>query len=128
LRNLGMRDVRDMLEGCALLSTGGGGDPARGWEMVRREYEAGHSFLLASLEELPDDASTCSVYFTGSTAPRSPEAAARFARLPRPAEPPAYLALRALERHLGRPFAALVSIEYGGLNTAVAVAMAAGAG
>jgi len=67
LRNLEMREVRDMLEGCALLSTGGGGDPARGWEMVRREYEAGHSFLLASLEELPDDASTCSVYFTGST-------------------------------------------------------------
>ncbi|MDI6824445.1 MAG: DUF917 domain-containing protein [Bacillota bacterium] len=128
MRNLEMREVRDMLEGCALLSTGGGGDPARGWEMVRREYEAGRSFLLASLEELPDDASTCSVYFTGSTAPRSPEAAARFARLPRPAEPPAYLALRALERHLGRPFAALVSIEYGGLNTAVAVAMAARAG
>jgi len=117
-----------MLEGCALLSTGGGGDPARGWEMVKREYEAGRSFLLASLEELPEDTTTCSVYFTGSTAPKSAEEVARFARLPRPEEPPAYLALRALERHLGRPFGALVSIEYGGLNTAVAVAVAARVG
>ncbi|MEW6545496.1 MAG: DUF917 domain-containing protein [Bacillota bacterium] len=128
MRKLEIQEARDVLDGCALLATGGGGDPSLGWEMVRREHEAGRVFWLASPQELPDDASTCSVYFTGSTAPKSPEASARFARLPRPQEPPAYLAMRALERHLGRPFTALVSIEYGGLNTAVGMAVAARAG
>lgn len=128
MRRLEIQEARDMLDGCALLATGGGGDPARGWEMVRREQEAGRAFWLASLEELPDDSSTCSVYYTGSTAPRSEETVARFARLPRPEDPPAYLALRALEKHLGRPCSALVSIEYGGLNTAVVMAVAARAG
>ena len=127
-RELTIEEVRDILEGCTLLGTGGGGDPVRGWEMVRREYEAGGEFRLAALDGLPADASTCSVYFTGSTAPKSPEALARFARLPRPQDPPAYLALRALERYLGEAFSALVSIEYGGMNTAVALAMAARAG
>ncbi len=128
MRELDFRAAQDVLEGCTVLATGGGGDPARGLALLEAELAAGRKLLLADLDELRDDALTCSPYFTGSIAPVAPEREARFARLPRAAEPEAYLALRALERHLGEKFAATVSIEYGGLNTAVALATAARAG
>jgi len=128
VRELDFQAVRDILDGCTTLATGGGGDPARGLALLEAEYSAGRKVRLMDLDELPDDALTCSPYFTGSIAPVSPEREARLARLPRAAEPEAYLALRALERHLGISFTATVSIEYGGMNTAVAMATAARAG
>ncbi len=128
LKELDFRAAQDILEGCTTLATGGGGDPARGLALLRAEFDAGRKLHLVDLDELGDDALTCSPYFTGSIAPVSPEREARFAKLPKAGEPEAYLALRALERHLGEKFAATVSIEYGGLNTAVAMATAARAG
>lgn len=128
MRELDYRAAQDILEGCTTLATGGGGDPARGLALLKAEFDAGRALRLVDLDELGDDALTCSPYFTGSIAPASSEREARFARLPRAAEPEAYLALRALERHLEERFTATVSIEYGGLNTAVAMATAARAG
>lgn len=128
MREIDFRAAQDILDGCTTLATGGGGDPARGLALLKAEFDAGRKLHLVDLDELDDDALTCSPYFTGSIAPVSPEHEARFAKLPRAGEPEAYLALRALERHLGMKFAATVSIEYGGLNTAVAMATAARAG
>jgi hypothetical protein len=128
VRELSYQAIQDILQGCTILGTGGGGDPAWGLALVKAEFDAGHKFRLIGLDELDDGVLTCSPYFTGSTAPVPPEREARFARLPRTPEPEAYLALRALERHLGEKVAATVSIEYGGLNTAVALAVAARAG
>lgn len=128
MKELDFKAIADTLYGCTILGTGGGGDPARGLALVKVEIDAGRRFLLIDLDELDDNALACSPYFTGSTAPVPPEREARFARLPRAPEPEAYLAMRALEDHLGEKMAATVSIEYGGLNTAVAMATAARAG
>ncbi len=128
MKELDIQAIADILSGCTILGTGGGGDPARGLALVKEEIGAGHKFLMIDLDELDDRALACSPYFTGSTAPVPPEREARFDRLPKAREPEAYLAMRALEAYLGEKMAATVSIEYGGMNTAVAMATAARAG
>ncbi len=128
MRELDLRAIEDILEGATTLGTGGGGDPARGLAMVRSQWEAGRRFFLMDLDELGDSDLACSPYFTGSTAPVPPEREARFVSLPRVSEPEPYLAMRALEDALGQAMSATVSIEYGGMNTAAALAVAARAG
>mgnify|MGYP001138956778 CR=1 FL=1 len=128
MRELTEPEVEDILLGCSILGTGGGGDPARGLALIRSELDAGRKVRLASMDELPDDAWGAAVYYTGSTAPRTREQEAAFARLKVTEEPEAYRAFRALERHLGVELAFTVSVEYGGMNTAVPMAVAARAG
>ncbi|MGY4707629.1 DUF917 domain-containing protein [Candidatus Bipolaricaulota sp. J31] len=116
MRELDWDEVEDLIRGCAVLGTGGGGSPARGLALLRGDREAGRSFRLISPEEVPDDAWAASPYMCGSVSPEGEESSGVEECL---------RAFAALERFLGVEFHAAVATEIGGGNTAVALSVAA---
>ncbi len=120
LETLGLQQVEDMLWGCALLGTGGGGTLERGLELVRRDAAAGHPFLLASLDELDPQCLTVCPYYCGTVTAAPAEESGAAGQV---SEPTA--AVLALQDFVGRPFGAVFPTELGGSNTAFAVSAAA---
>jgi len=109
------KDIEDLIAGCAVLGTGGGGSPARGLALLRRELSQGRELSLLPLEELPKGAWVASPYMCGSVGPEGEGEE----------ELECLVAFEALEGYLGVRFAAAVATEIGGGNTAVAIAVAA---
>ncbi|MEW6082924.1 MAG: DUF917 domain-containing protein [Bacillota bacterium] len=128
MRKLGISEIEDMLIGCAILGTGGGGSLEKGLQMARKAHEEGHPFTLVDLDELMDDDIVVCPYFCGSISPVDPEREARFARFPKIDEPEPCLALREIEAYLGKPVRAVISAELGGGNTALALVTGASMG
>jgi len=125
VRVLSLETVEDILLGCAVLGTGGGGSLARGLETVRADAAAGKTVRLAALDELEPDTLVVSPYFAGSVSPLSPEQVAAYRHLPVAGESACLIAARALAEYLGRPVGAVVATELGGGNTASALSAAA---
>ena len=121
MRTLDQKQLEDLIRGCAILGTGGGGSPSRGLRLIRGDLQAGREFKLADLGEIPDDALVASPYMCGSV---SPEAAGA-GPSPSDEETECLEAFQALETYLGRPFFAAVATEIGGGNTAAALCVAA---
>lgn len=125
MRQLTEQSLVDLLTGCSILATGGGGTLERGLDMVRTRLQQGRRFILIELDELPDAAIIASPYYCGSLTPADPAGQARFKSLPLVTEPEACLAFKALQEFLGERFSAVISTELGGGNTASALATAA---
>jgi len=129
MRILGEQDLRDLICGCAILGTGGGGSPKRGLALIQSELGSGREFRLIGLDEVPDDAMVASPYMCGSVSPESEEvgvAPASSSQSQGQGEGLECLrAFEALEDYLGREFFAVIPTEIGGGNTAVALAVAA---
>jgi len=123
LKRLSFDDVRDTLVGCTILGTGGGGSLEKGLALVEEDFAKGLEYRLVSLEEIDDDALFASPYFCGSIGPE--KAGDSFHKHPPIEELETVLAVRALERFLGEELAGVVSVEYGGMNTAVAMSTGA---
>ncbi len=117
MKVLGEQDLKDILEGCTVLGTGGGGSPEEGWKMVKKELDSGREFRLVGLDEIPDDGIVPMPYFVGSLAGE------RVVSIYEEGE--AARSYRLLEEYMGRGFAGVISTELGGANTAAALATAA---
>lgn len=117
MRKLEKQDIIDLLHGCALLGTGGGGSLQKGLDMMAGDFAAGNVLWLADLDEIPDDEFVAAPYGCGAPSASSEGLTA----LP---EAPAVTAFRTLEKFMGRKFAAVSSTELGGENTAEAVRVA----
>ncbi|ALM74039.1 DUF917 domain-containing protein [Thermococcus barophilus] len=117
MRVLTEQDLKDLIEGCTVLGTGGGGDPKEGWELIERELKAGREFKLVSLEEIPDNSIVPMPYFVGSLSEEKVKSVYK--------EGEAVRSYRLLEEFIGKEFAGVISTELGGANTAVALATAA---
>lgn len=118
MRTLTLQEQEDLLIGCAILGTGGGGSLERGLALVRANAAAGRVLNLVSLDEVPDDAIVAVPYGVGSLTPAQRTQSTDPNRL----EPT--LALSALQRHLGEKFYGAMSTELGGGNAAVALVAA----
>jgi hypothetical protein len=125
MRKLSRQDVVDIIYGCTVLGTGGGGTLKRGLEIVEEDFEAGREFLLAELEEVPDEEFVACPYVCGSVSPPAPEEEEKYAGLPSMDVTEAMRAFQTLEEYLGRPFFGIISTELGGENTADAFHVAA---
>lgn len=121
MRTLERQELADLIEGCAILGTGGGGSPREGIAMLDAEREAGRAISIVSLEEVPDDALLASPYMCGSLSPEPSDHPPRHAGRQLPPE----IAFRELETFLGRRLYGVIPTEIGGGNTAVALATAA---
>lgn len=128
MRELALEALEDILVGCAILGTGGGGSLEAGLKMVRADAAAGKVVRLASADELPGDALVVSPYFAGSISPLTPEQVAAYEGLPRVGELESIIAARALAAYLGKEIGAVISTELGGGNTASALTSAANLG
>jgi uncharacterized protein len=106
-RELCIDDIEALAIGAWILGTGGGGDPYHRLLNMRELYRAGERVRLLDPMALADDALVAVVSNMGAPlVGRERLADPAFATKP----------LRAMERHLGRPFDAVMSLEIGGGN------------
>jgi hypothetical protein len=125
MKLLERQDLYDILYGCTILGTGGGGSLQKGLALIDDALQKGKQFRLVDFAEVPDDAWIATPYICGSVSPSTPELEAQYAGLPKLDEPEPYLAYRALEAYFGREFYGVISTELGGGNTAEALYVAA---
>jgi DUF917 family protein len=125
MRKLSKQEVVDIIYGCTVLGTGGGGSLQAGLDLITQDFDAGREFMLAGLDEVPDDEFVASPYVCGSVSPLTPEEEARYAGLPSLDITEAMRAFQAMESYFGKPFFGIISTELGGENTADALHIAA---
>ncbi|SHI75730.1 DUF917 domain-containing protein [Lutispora thermophila] len=125
---LNKKDLFDILYGCAILGTGGGGSLERGLEKVYKAFEEGKEFILVDFDELKDEDLIATPYSCGAISPETEEERKKYQRLPLLKESPHVAALLKMEEYLGREIKAVISTELGGGNTAAAFEVAAQAG
>lgn len=119
MRELNKQDMIDVLYGCTVLGTGGGGPLAEGLAKMEKHFEKGETLKLIKLDELPDDEYVVTPY--GCGAPSADGKNPKFANLKLADEEAAVLAVEALESVLGKKIYAVGSTELGGMNTAEAL-------
>lgn len=119
MKILSEMELEDLIRGCTILGTGGGGSPERGLATIRADLDRGRKFKLVHLEEVPDQAWTASPYICGSVSPEGVKSASQTD------EKEPLIAFAALEEFLRKEFFAAVPTEIGGGNTAVAMSVAA---
>ena len=124
MKILSRQDAVDILYGCTVLGTGGGGSLAAGLKMIERDFDEGKTLRLADLDEIPDDGLVATPYGCGAPLFEDGEEDARYAALPRIKESSAVLAFKTLEEYMGKKFCAVSSTELGGENTAEALHIA----
>jgi uncharacterized protein len=106
-RELNLHDIDDLARGAAILGCGGGGDPYIGALMTKQAFADGLPVTLVDPSEVPDGAHVVCIFGIGAPPVLIEKIVSR--------EQPE-LALRHLERHIGRKAEYLIAVEVGGLN------------
>lgn len=119
MKKLTYQETVDILVGCTILGTGGGGSLAEGIDAVKKAFEEGYEFNMMDFNEIKDDSYYVNPYFCGSISPDDEDEEEH-----RELE----YAIKALEEYMDVDFEGVVSIEYGGGNTGQAMAAGARAG
>lgn len=117
MRVLNLEEIKDILNGCTILGTGGGGSLEEGMFAVMNEWNAGKQFKMLDFDEIEDEAFYANPYYCGSITPEGEEEVLTGEEITS--------SVIALEEYMGVEFSGLVSIEYGGGNTGEAMAAAA---
>ena len=121
MRTLTRENLVDILYGCAILGTGGGGSLEEGIELIDEALAKGKQFRLATFDDLADGDIIGTPYGCGAISPLTEEEKRKYARLPEASENFYVLCMKQLEKYLGRELTAVVSTELGGHNTATAL-------
>lgn len=124
MKLLNKEDIIDLLYGCAVLGTGGGGSLQEGIDMLKGALEQGKTLKLVELSEIPDDAYVATPYGCGAPAEDGAEISDEYKELPQIGYPSAMLAYKKLEQYFNKKFYAVSATELGGLNTAEAINIA----
>jgi len=124
MRLLSKEEILDLLTGCTVMGTGGGGDLVRGIALMEDDFANDRPLMLMSVDEVPDDALIGTPY--GCGAPKTDETAEndRFQSLPHLEDSAAAFAFRRMEEYMGTKFTAVSTTELGGENTAEALHIA----
>lgn len=124
MRELTKENIIDMLYGCTVLGTGGGGSLEEGIEIMQKYFDAGKTLKLVSLGDIPDDEYVATPYGCGAPTALGIEKDKKYSKLPQLGYPASILAFRSLEEFLGKKLFAVSATELGGLNTAEALLVA----
>jgi DUF917 family protein len=114
MRDLTAQQIADIAIGSAILGTGGGGDPYLGTLEAMQSVKRHGPLALSTLDELPDDMLVVSPFGIGSPVPH-------VERLTITDE--IRRAYEAMSRYFGRDIGAVMSIEIGGANSVVPLAV-----
>lgn len=120
MKILTREDLLDILWGCAILGTGGGGSLDEGIEMIDEALAAGKEFKLVTFDELDPEDIIGTPYACGAISPLTEEEKQKYARLKETEESFYILCKKQLEDFMGRKLGAVISTELGGGNTATA--------
>lgn len=118
MRELNGQDMIDVLYGCAVLGTGGGGSLNEGLDLIDPFIKSGKKLKLIKLDEIPDEEYIATPYGCGAP---SAEGNPKFNSLKISEKTPAIMAIEACEAALGEKIYAVGSTELGGGNTAEAL-------
>ena len=125
MRILNRDDLMNILLGCTILGTGGGGSLEEGIRDIDEALAAGKEFKLVDFDELDAEAVIGTPYACGAISPLTEEEQKKYARLTETEENMYLLNMKQLESFLGREVSAVISTELGGGNTATAFYVAA---
>ena len=125
MKVLSRQELMNILYGCAIYGTGGGGSLTDGIDMIEEALAAGKEFKLVTFEELDPDVLIGCPYGCGAISPHSEEEIRKYARLPLAKENYFCLATKQLEDFCRKPLSAIISTELGAHNTATALYVAA---
>jgi len=118
-RLIEIADIDDLCTGAAILGTGGGGDPYIGGLLAKQAIRRAGPVTMLEVNDVPDEALVITSGNLGAPTVYIEKLIGRN----QPVD-----ALRALERHLGRPADAVMAFEAGGSNSAIPVWVAAATG
>ncbi len=115
-----IQDCQDFISGCLFMGTGGGGGVDWGMDMFRSALAAGLTLAWTDVDDIPDDALTCTAYGMGSIAPKGDETARAIEVLgltDRLGDEAMAQAVRELGQYAGRAIQVIVPAELGAGNT-----------
>lgn len=115
-RTIGVQEVDDIALGAAVLGTGGGGDPYIGRLMATQAIQDHGPVELVTVDEMGDDEWSVSVAMMGAPT-------VMVEKMPGGGE--AEHAFTAVQSYLGKPIQYIYSIEAGGINSTIPIALAA---
>lgn len=111
-------DVEDLTTGCTFFGTGGGGSKQLGLNMLYPHVDAGKKIGIIDVDKIKDDDWLACPYYSGTTAPPTPETDALRKRFAWDLfENELAEGLATLEKHMDVEFAAVAPFELGGVNT-----------
>jgi len=116
LRLLQAQEIEDIAAGSAVLGTGGGGDPYLGKLAALQAIKKYGPVQLVEIDELNDDDLSVCPFGIGSPVPF-------LERITLDKE--LAVAYKAMQRWMGRPVTAILSVEIGGMNSVIPFAVAA---
>jgi DUF917 family protein len=125
MKKLNKQDLHDILLGAAIVGTGGGGSLDKGIQLVDQALEEGLEFMLAEVDEVPDDALIGTPYGCGSIGPLTDKQQKELDKLPKLDCTAEVAAVKAIEEYLQKSLYGVVTTELGGGNTAAALNVAA---
>lgn len=124
MRQLAKEQIIDLLTGCTVLGTGGGGDLVKGIALMEEDFANDRPLMLMSVDEVPDDALIGTPYGCGAPKTDEGEENDKFQSLPHLEDSAATYAFRRMEEYMGTRFTAVATTELGGENTAEALHIA----
>jgi hypothetical protein len=113
LKVLNYQDLLDLVDGAAIFSAGGGGDPEVGYRIADKLASQGYTVKLVAPLDVPDNAKVVNFACVGATTAIEYDSDA------------AVKTLKALEEYAGFSAHATIPVELGGFNTLAAVDVAA---
>lgn len=113
MRTLNHQELLDLVDGAAIFSAGGGGDPDAGYKIADALASEGFIVKLVAPSKVPDEAKVVNFACVGATTSIEYDSNA------------AVKALKALEEYAGFSSFATIPVELGGFNTLAAVDVAA---
>lgn len=116
MRILNYQDLLDLVDGAAIFSAGGGGDPEVGYKIVDKLVSQGYTVRLVAPSEVADSAKVVNFACVGATTAIEYDSDA------------AVKTLKVLEEYAGFSAYATIPVELGGFNTLAAVDVAARCG
>ncbi|MGX9462106.1 DUF917 domain-containing protein [Shewanella sp. A14] len=125
MKSLTRLELTDILHGCVILGTGGGGEMDDGIAYIDAALAAGKTFTLVDVEEVPAGRKICTPYMLGALSALSETEEAVYARLPKSELSSMMTAFKRLEQYTGEKFYGTICCELGGSNTAVSFYVAA---
>lgn len=123
MRKLSKEEVVDILYGCVVLGTGGGGSIDEGLRIIEEIFELNKDIVLVDTEEVPDEAIIVTPYLLGALTYNEMEE--NFKRLPQTSDAPILMAVDRMEQHINSQIYGAIACETGGSNTAIPMYVAA---
>lgn len=120
MKKLSRQDLYDILYGCTILGTGGGGGLQEGIDLIDKALDKGKEFKLVSFDEVDGEALIGTPYMCGAISPETEEERKKYADLPIIEDHSALKAVEAMEDYFKEKLYGVVSTELGGGNTAIA--------